>query len=64
MTLVIWKVDFECAIDVSIYETQKQQVEVFCKKRLFLEISQISQENTCARAAFLTKLQASVLQLY
>ena len=37
---------------------QKQPPEVFCKKRLFLEISQISQENTCARVSFLIKLQA------
>ena len=31
--------------------------KVFCKK-VFLEISQNSQENTCARASFLIKLQA------
>ena len=32
--------------------------EVFCKKGvLFLEISQDSQENTCARVYFLIKLQ-------
>ena len=31
--------------------------EVFCKK-VFSEISQNSQENTCARVSFLTKLQA------
>ena len=28
-------------------------------KKVFLEISQNSQENACARASFLTKLQAS-----
>ena len=28
-------------------------------KNVFLEISQISQENTCARVSFLIKLQAS-----
>ena len=28
-------------------------------KKVFLEISQNSQENTCARASFLIKLQAS-----
>ena len=32
-------------------------------KKVLLEISQNSQENTCARASFLIKLQAS-LQLY
>ena len=36
---------------------------VLCKK-MFLEISQNSQENTCARVSFLVKLQASGLQLY
>ena len=33
-------------------------------KKVFLEISQNSQENTCARASFLIKLQAWDLQLY
>ena len=33
-------------------------------KMLFLEISQNSQENTCARVPILIKLQASGLQLY
>ena len=28
-------------------------------EKIFLEISQISQENTCARVSFLIKLQAS-----
>ena len=36
---------------------QKQPPEVFCKK-VFLETPQNSQENTCARASFLIKLQA------
>ena len=36
---------------------------VLCKIA-FLEISQNSQENTCVRVSFLTKLQASGLQLY
>ena len=31
--------------------------ELFREKKVFLEISQNSQENTCARASFLTKLQ-------
>ena len=31
-------------------------------KKMFLEILQISQENTCARVSFLIKLQASCLQ--
>ena len=30
--------------------------EVFCKKEVFLEISQNSQENTCARVSFFNKV--------
>ena len=33
-------------------------------KQVFLKLSQSSQENTCARVAFLKKLQALGLQLY
>ena len=33
-------------------------------KKVFLEISQNSQENTCARVSFLKKLQALGLQFY
>ena len=33
-------------------------------KKVFLDIWQISQENTCARVYFLLKAQASALQLY
>ena len=33
-------------------------------KKVSSEISQNSQENTCARVSFLITLQASVLQLY
>ena len=33
-------------------------------KKVFLEILQYSQENACARALFLIKLQCSGLQLY
>ena len=44
---------------------QKQPPKVFCDvKKLYLEISQNSQENTCIRASFLIKLQGSGLQLY
>ena len=41
---------------------QRQSPAMFYKKAL-LDISQNSQENTCARASFLMKLQAS-LQIY
>ena len=37
---------------------QKQPPEVFYTKKVFLEISQNSQENACARVSFLIKLQA------
>ena len=40
------------------YKLQKQPLEVFCKKMVFLEISQNSQKNTCARISFLIKLKA------
>ena len=40
-----------------IYTLKKQPPEVFCQK-VFLKISQNSQENTCARVFFLIKLQA------
>ena len=33
-------------------------------KKVFLDISQNSQENTCVKVSFLIKLQASGLQLY
>ena len=47
----------------AILYTQKQPLEVFCKK-VFFKISQNSQENTCAKVSFLIKLQASALQPY
>ena len=34
------------------------------QNKVFLEISQNSQQNTCARVSFLIKLQGSGLQLY
>ena len=33
-------------------------------KKMFLKISQNSQENTCARASFLTKLQSILVQCH
>ena len=39
------------------FNVQKQAPEVFYKK-VFLKVSQNSQENTCARISFLIKLQA------
>ena len=46
----------ECVIELFIPETATRGV--LCKK-VFLEISQNSQENTCPRVSFLIKLQAS-----
>ena len=43
---------------------QKQSPRRVLSKKVLLEISQSSQENTCARVSFLIKLQASDLQLY
>ena len=40
------------------HATDFRSSRVFCKKA-FLKISKNSQKNTCARASFLTKLQAS-----
>ena len=55
--------DFNFHFDSNLkLKGQKQPPEVFFKKKVFLEISQNSKENTCARVSFLIKLQA--LQLY
>ena len=45
--------NIQCVIDIG----------VLCKK-VFLEISQNSQENICARVSFLINLQGSGLQLH
>ena len=37
---------------------------MFCEKKVFLKISQYSQENTCARVSFLIRLQALGLQVF
>ena len=47
---------------ISIWIARSSQPGMFCKK-VFLEISQNSQENTCTRVSFLIKLQAWGLQL-
>ena len=44
-------------------EIQKQPSEVFCKKKVFFEISQNLLENTCARASFFNKV-AGLLGLF
>ena len=57
--------------NLSIYSKKKRfhvsedpDADVFYIKKVFIKISQNSQENTCARDSFLIKLQAWALQLY
>ena len=45
-----------------VWNCRNSRLEVFCKK-VFLETPQNSQENTCARASFLIKLQAQACNL-
>ena len=49
----------EVAILMNISEFAEAVVQRCSAKKVFLEISQNSQENTCARVSFLIKLQAS-----
>ena len=53
----------ETPIYVFLCEYRSSRPKVFLNK-VFLEISQNSQENTCARVSFLIKLQALSLQHY
>ena len=51
--------------DGSLKQVNTEAVAQRCSvKKVFLEISQNSQENACARASFLIKLQASVLKVW
>ena len=54
----------EVAILMNISEFAEAVVQRCSAKKVFLEISQNSQENTCAKISFLIKLQALGLQLY
>ena len=47
-------------IFINLSNNRSRLPEVFRKKKVFLEISQNSHENTCTRISFLIKLQASV----
>ena len=50
---------------ITLYKYNFQAVARRCSiKKVFREISQNSQENTCARVSLLIKLQGSDLQLY
>ena len=49
--------DFNFHFDSNLkLKGQKQPPEVFFKKKVFLEISQNSKENTCARVSFFNKV--------
>ena len=48
----------------SLVKFQEALVQRCSVKKVFLEISQNLQKNTCARVSFLIKLQALCLQLY
>ena len=51
-------------LKVSVVTTVKEKTETVVRgcsvKKVFLKTSQNSQENTCARVAFLTELQATL----
>ena len=51
-------------VNTSFYLTSEAVVPRCSVKKVFLELSQNSQENTRARFSLLVKLQASSLQLY
>ena len=54
-----------CALFNPLLLSSPEVVAQMCPvEKVFLEISQNLQENTCARVSFLIKLQASSLQLY
>ena len=52
------------ALEVANKNTTEAVVQCCSVKKVFFEISQNSQENTCATVSFLLKLQAWGLQLY
>ena len=57
---MIYKNDLHCSKSATLSRlefTEAATRGALCKK-VFLEISQSSQENTCARVSFLIKLQA------
>ena len=49
---------------VTIFLKAEAVVRTYSVKKVFLKISQNSQEKTCARVSFLTKLQGWSLQLH
>ena len=65
---VFYTLKFTSCVQVKPATSLKHKPEAIIQrctvKKVFLEILQISQENTCARVSFLINLQASGLQLY
>ena len=57
------KVKQFCRINENMMSTTEAVIWKCSIEKVFLEISQNSQENTCARVSFLIKLQASWLLL-
>ena len=55
--VISFEININSLIKSFFYMTRSSRPDVFCEK-VFLEISQNSQENTCARVSFLIKLQA------
>ena len=57
--------DFSYELEVCFLDCDSKKLKPVTRgvlqKDVFLEISQKSQENTCARVSFLIKLQASAL---
>ena len=50
-------------VEISILEHREAVLQRCSLKKVFVEISENSQENVCARVSLLIKLQASSLQL-
>ena len=64
---IIWKLSYVNLLTVIVFEFFEhwEAVVQSCSVvKVFVEISQNSQENTCARASILINLQAWGLQLY
>ena len=62
---IIYKSTLLIAIEIMIAKVMAEAVTQWCSvRKVFLEISQNSQETTYARVSFLIKSYASDLQLY
>ena len=61
---LVFSVPWELSLTKKIQEQTETVVQRSSVKKVFLEILQNSQENTCARVSILIKLQTWDLQLY